>query len=63
MQTPTTNQSGFRLIELLVYLAIIGLLARIGSSQYRSLKERAYEPRCPKKPSVFISCMQSLLER
>jgi prepilin-type N-terminal cleavage/methylation domain-containing protein len=43
MRPHITNQNGFTLIELLIVIAIIGLLAGIGFSQYRQLKERAYD--------------------
>ena len=49
MWTPTTNQSGITLIELLTYVSITGFLTRIRFSQYRQLKGTRLRASMPKQ--------------
>ncbi len=40
---PTRNQKGFTLVELLMVIAIIGILAAVAVPQFNQYKTRAYE--------------------
>lgn len=52
-----SNQSGFTMIELLIVIAIIGLLAAVAISRYAQYKDRAYDAETKGSlHGVFIAC-------
>lgn len=57
--TSTLNQKGFSLVELMIVVAIIGLLAAVGVPQYQKFQARARQSEAKAALSALYSAEQS----
>ena len=52
-----TNKKGFSMIELMVVVAIIGVLAAIGIPQYSKFQAKARQSEAPDRANGLADCL------